>query len=292
MLARTVLGSLVLAVGTASANAAMKCPLIRPSGLSGDQVNAVVLAKFAEHLRRPPDALDRSKTIKELDGTENAILTYSFAALSVGEELGFDSIATFWNATQAKGRKQPFDTITIAEAQGLARREYFAGKDSQPPAAVEGSELELQRITVRAPSPASGWSLVRCTSDQIVFQRKDVQNKDVATAAARLVNLPSYRDEASFLSSVRGAVEALVPSGFAASLILVEPVRGTEVPCAQFEARAASLSGEVHGRFCYSAKNSTLGYAAFFSHNGDADARQVKRQAEVFIVNATPRGRQ
>jgi len=86
-----------------SAEAASRCPLIRPPGLSPQQVDAVVLGKASESLRRQLSASELSRPFKDLDGTENAILTYSFTALAIGETLGFESIRFFATAAKTRG---------------------------------------------------------------------------------------------------------------------------------------------------------------------------------------------
>lgn len=280
-----------LALLASHAFAAARCPFIRPPGLSFAEVDSLVLDKAAEFLHRPRNGIDRSRTFKTLDGTDNAILTYSFAALAIGESLGFDSIATFYDAAKSKTGGQPFENLTIAEMQTLSRTVYFSGKDAPPPDAIEGVEFPLQRITVHTPSPAIGWKLFYCGGEQILFRRIGAIRGNVATAMARLVNLPPYSDDEAFLASVRSAASSLSPQKFAVRRTTAEIVSGTSVPCAalSMSATAGDIPYEMQARFCYSAVNATLGYATIYSQIGTGAGEVIQSEANAFILAASPK---
>lgn len=270
---------------------AARCPLIRPVGLTAIQIDATVVATIAATLGRPLDQLDKTRTLKDLDGTENAILTYSVAALSIGETLGFDAIAIFFDASKAKGGAQPFEALTVSEMQGLSRTAYLMGKDSPPPAATNNDEFALQRISVRPPSPASRWSLLRCTSENIAFQRRGESDDLVATAAASLITLPPYRGTESLLNTVRQISGSIFPPGTTVHSTNVSMAKGTRVPCVNLEVQASSGGApyQLHARFCYSDKRATLGYAAMFSQTGEVDPRIVASEAQAFILGSSPK---
>jgi hypothetical protein len=275
-----------LAAFSSSALASRDCPLIRPAGLSEQQVNAVVTNIYAQALKRPPQTLDTSKTLKMLDGTENAILTYSFASLSVGETLGFDAIRTFYDAAKAKGGNQPFETLTLAELQSLARTAYLKEPDKLPPEATEGKSYKVQSLGVQAPSPVAGWRLLQCGSDRVTFQRQTP--KAISTAGVRVAGLPPFRSDSAFLSTVSELLSKAAPPGF--QLQPWEPRRAkTETPCADATLIGQGSAGELflRARICYEDKGASFGYATLFSHVATEPGHAPSIEAEAFIASAS-----
>jgi len=272
---------------------AAECPLIRPPALSATQVDTVIAAKVAEQVHRPIGANDFGKTLKELDGTRKGIMAYAIFVVSVSEMLGFDAAAAFDAGAQARGGKHPFETLSVANYQEISRTQYFAGHDSPPPAAVEDVEYKLQRISVRTPRPAKGWLLMRCGTDDIVFQRQRGSTSSPAstTAAARLISLQPYKGSEAFLSDVRRAASAIAPAPIVRKSVDTSIVEGTSVPCADLH--ILGTVGEqpyaMHARFCYSAKDSTLGYAALYAQNGRTEPEATATEAARFISGASPK---
>lgn len=270
---------------------ASECPLIRPPALSAAQVDAVVAAKASEQVHRRITSDDLEKTLKDLDGRRSGIMAYSVFVVSVSETLGFNAAAAFYAGAQARGGKHPFETLSVANYQEIARAQYFAGQDSPAPAAVDDAEYKLQRINVRTPRPAQGWTLVRCGSDYIVFQRGSTSSQVSTTAAARLVSLQHYKDTEALLSDVRNAATAITPASIVRRSIDTSIVEGTNVPCADL--RIVGTVGDqpyaMHARFCYSAKDSTLGYAALYAQQGQTDLEATAAEAAQFIAGASPK---
>lgn len=267
------------------------CPLIRPTGLVPEQVDAVVVGKVAQLLGRDPRGIDTKVPFKALDRTDNAILTYSFAALGIGEALGFDAIERYGRAVAARSSAHPFEEISVGEMQALAREVYFAGKDSDPPAVKGEEEFKLHRILVRAPSPPQGWSLIACGSEEITFRRVNDDETMAATASARVIGMPRYRGERAFLKEAKKAASLSVPKDTAAPEIEAVMVPDTSVPCADI--RHSGGTGyqryAVFGRFCYTSQDSKLGYAALYSQLGDRPPERVEAEARSFIEGASPK---
>ena len=159
-----------LALAAPAAMAASTCPFIRPAGLSPQQVDGVVVGSYAQMLHKPASQIDTGKTFKALDGTDNASLTYSFETIDISRALGFDAVKLFYDAAKAKGAKEPYDSMSIAELQGLARRAYAQGQDGPPPVADAKTEYAVAGVGVRAPwTPAGDWRLTQCGGDGVTF---------------------------------------------------------------------------------------------------------------------------
>lgn len=290
-LRRYCFGLLVLLIASTS-SAATPCPAIRPPGLSPDQIDAVVIQSFYGSLRRAIADDERNRTIKEIDGTENAILTYSFGVLDIGYFLGFDAVKVFGEAAQTKGNRQPFETMTVAEMQRLARAAYAAGHDAPYPLAVEGAHYPAREMIVGTPSPAAGWSLMRCLKDTILFVREDGQGGINAKANASVVSLPPAASEAAFLKLVdEKIVRNLVGEDFKMASNEVKPTDSLSPRCVDFQ-----LAGTMHdtfqtviGRICQAAKLENQAYLALYAHVGEGDLAQIQQRAHDFIEQVTLR---
>src|SRR5436190_7209369 len=112
-----------ITVGTSLA--ADTCTPVRPSGLSADAVDQIVLRQVADALQIPTERIDARKTIKQLDPSDKAAVTYAFVVVGIGEALAFDSAAAFHDANKASGKRDPWDGVTVATMQILARKAYF-----------------------------------------------------------------------------------------------------------------------------------------------------------------------
>ncbi|MBC7917225.1 MAG: hypothetical protein H7Y28_05395 [Rhodoferax sp.] len=266
---------------------AAECPFIRPPGLSPQQVDAIVFGTYAHALGMRPEALDTKKTLKKLDRTDNAILTYSFATLSVGEKLGFDAIQKYFDAAKAKGASHPFDSLSVYELAGLARAEYAKGVDANPPAAAEKMVFKVDKLIVKAPVQVEGWHLLRCGSEDVTFQRQSAGN--VSTATVRVAGLPPYKSNAEFLALVKSMWAAAIPAG--SSVGSWEPtIAASKEPCADARIKAVGPTGTIfmRSRICYASTKSNYGYVTLYSNNTSKSNEALTVEAEAFVVGNSP----
>jgi hypothetical protein len=268
--------------------AAQDCPLIRPPGLSVDQVNSVVTNIFAQALRRPPQSLDPTNTIKTLDGTENASLAYLFASTSVGESLGFDALAEFREATKAKGGRNPIETLTLTELQALARAAYQRGTDSPPPEAQENLSYRVHTLSVSTPSPAQGWRLLQCGRERVTFQRRTETSQ--STASVRFASLPRFESDAALVALASKLIPSVLPPALQAQPWQPQRAR-TDAPCADATITGQIPSGSVFLRawICYEDTTASFGYATLFLHLAEASAQSPSAQAEEFVAGNSRR---
>ena len=291
--ARSLRGALAVLATTASLAAAAaleECPVIRPPGLAPADIDQIVLAQLASGLGLEPAKIDRSKTVRallkgrEMPGDFNEFLA------KVGEELGFDGPAAFHGRVREKKGRSPYESLSIADYQAASRAAYASGKDAALPTPREGAEYPLYRIRVRTPSPAAGWLLMRCMTNQVVFQRIE-PGVGGSTAMAVTFDAPKYTTEREFLDYTRQQVSEVLhlqgPLSFD-----VTPVKGSKTPCSQVRADlvTAGQPHRVRGRFCYSdRKGSELIYGALFGHLGGGSIDRFSREADAFIAGALPR---
>jgi hypothetical protein len=269
------------------------CTPVRPSGLSAEAVDQTVLRKVAEAVQVPAERIDPRKTIKQLDPTDNVPVTYAFVVVGIGEALAFDSGAVFHEANKATGKQNPWEGVTVAAMQTLARKAYFAETDAPPPPAPHGATFKTRRFSVAVPSQPLNWSLIRCNHDQFAFRSQDATANDVYIAAAQDIGLEPFRNEEDFLSQVRTAIAALVSAGQTVTSVDVRMVKRPGPPCALAfadltpVAPAAQVSGSsrytLYARFCYDSEYPYLGYSALFSHQGRAPASLVREMAMSYI---------
>ena len=271
-------------------SAAEPCPLIRPAGLSPAQVDQVVLSKLAETLTLDSTKIDRAQTIKVLDRSENMLLHYAGFVVSVGETLGFDSAAAFYARAKQKGSGQPTEVLSIEEYLTLSRQAYGGEKDQSPPQAAEGTSYELHQVIVRPPAPPNGWLILRCMSDQILFQRRS-DSAGTSTAVARILSLPPFRSEVDFTAYTRSVATTMLSQlGTIQSLEVTGTSRSSR-PCSEFRAAVATHSSPyfVRACFCYGEGQSQLGYAAMFSFAGAVSVEQSFSEATAFIDGVLPK---
>ena len=202
-----------LAFVVPAAMAASRCPLIRPAGLSPQQVDAVVADTYARWLRKPVAGLDTSRTYQALDGTDTAVVTYVLATTALSESLGVDLAKAFSDAAQAKGAKQPLDSLPLAELQALARESYAKGQDGPPPTATPGVDYAVFGLPVQVPSaPAGDWRLVRCGQEDVTFVQRRADG--IVAASLRNVSLGPYVSDADFLKELEAAMRTMVAPGY------------------------------------------------------------------------------
>ena len=107
-------------------------------------------------------------------------------------------------------------------------------------------------------------------------------------AEARTLNLDPYRDDATFLASVRAALGRTA----AGEIAELDRIPGSEPPCAAFvvdgKPPAGAGTARLYGKFCHDAKVAHLGYAAFFSYQGARPAAEVDALAQGFLSGVKP----
>ena len=270
------------------------CTPVRPSGLSAEAVDQTVLRKVAEAVHVPAERIDPRKTIKQLDPTDNVPVTYAFVVVGIGEALAFDSAAVFHKANKATGKQNPWEGVTVATMQTLARKAYFAETDAPPPPAPHGATFKTRRFSVAVPSQPPNWSLIRCNHDQFAFRSQDPTANDIYTASAQDIGLEPFKNEEDFLSQVRTAMaEAPMSAGQTVTSVDVTMVKRSGPPCALAfadltpPAPAAQVSGSsrytLYARFCYDSEYPYLGYSALFLHEGRAPDSLVREMAMSYI---------
>ncbi len=265
------------------------CTPVRPSGLSAEAVDQTVLRKVAEAVQVPAERIDTRMTIKQLDPTDNVPVTYAFVVVGIGEALAFDSGAAFYKANRATGKQYPWEGVTVATMQILARKAYFAGTDAPPPSAPGGATYKTRRFSVAVPSQPSNWSFVVCNHDRFAFRSQDATANDVYIAAAGHISLEPFSNDETFLAQVRVAMASEAPTGHAITSIDLRMLKRPGPPCALASAELtptvppAQTSGSprytIYARFCYDSEYPYLGYLAYFSHQGRASASDVRTMA-------------
>ena len=291
-ISRLRLWILCIAVVAPTAMAATRCPVIRPPGLTSQQVDAVVAGTFAQFVRKPVAGLDTSRTVKALDGTDNATLTYSFATLDVGSKLGFDAVKVFYDAAAAKGAKQPFDSLSIAELQALARTQYAQGKDEPPPAADVDARYVVTGLPVRVPSmPAGDWLLRHCGADDVTFTRRS--NSGIVAASVRVTSLSPFFSDADFLREVATGLQAQMPARFKTRPWQPTIVKGTSVPCADAamngDEAASGTTLYLRVRICHLSHDNPNAWAVLFSETLAPGQLVDTASGEAFIADTSPK---
>jgi hypothetical protein len=275
--------------GTAAAQATIRCPFIRPPGLAAEQVDAAVLQEVAQVLQHAPEGLDRDKSLRKLHDAPDVGERFAAMAQGVGETLGFDAAARFEAAARAQGGAKPEDALSVAQLQEIARKAYAAGKDQPPPAALAGAAYPLEGLAVKTPVPATGWSLLRCTGEQVLFQRRDAA---LSTALVTLAAVPPFDDKAAFEQRVRDAIRGGLPPGLAVDTMKVVVVDGEKAPCAN-----ALVTGSVRGaafgmleRVCYLGPDAPFAWNTVFSRLGDGfELPSAIKEADAFVAGASPK---
>jgi hypothetical protein len=250
-----------------------------------------VLAKASEALRIDPDKIDRSKTIKGLAETGETPMAYAYFVVDVGESLGFDSAAAFYAKAIEKGSTQPWDSLTIEELQTISREKYLKGTDAPPRPVNANAEYQIgAALSVRVPIPNTGWYLLRCTTQQIVFQRLG-DTRAVSTAQAGYLSLPAFEDDQRFSEYTRSVANStLARLGHIRSLE-VHTLTNGRTPCALVEAtidRGASPY-LLFARYCYRDKRTGAGDSTTFSHVGTVAMEAIRTEAMSFFAGAAPK---
>jgi hypothetical protein len=297
---RTVTTLLLAIAGLLSASqsiAADRCEPVRPPGLSAGAVDEIVLMQIAEAFRLPADRIDPQKTLSQIYRSDDLWLRYAYFALNVGHALAFDSVKAFWEANKSTGEATPEAGLTVAAIEALARKAYFAGTDTPPPVVRSGATFSTHLFSVVVPARPPNWSLVFCGIDQLSFRSQDASSSEVYAASARAVSLEPYTDDGAFLAQLKSSMETSLRAKYKLISVEAKMVEGPGPPCALVSAEgppivppARTLAGSryvVLTRFCYRGKPENLGYAALFSHLGEAPAGAVHDMAMSFIDSVT-----
>lgn len=266
------------------------CPLIRPSGLTPGQVDAVVLGRVAQAVQQAPDDLDTRRTLLALVPPEEAERLYGYAALAIGEALGFDAWPLFRQLARAQGSDSPHQVLSIAAMQAAARAAYAAAPEAAPPAARPGERYRLDGVQVAAPTLDERWHLMRCGHDQVAWWRRGDADDESVTAVLRITAFPPWSGPAAFAEHLREALLGTVPVGYAVRSLTVEPLADSRQPCAEARlvARSGHLPWRLRARFCLADAQARHGHAALFSHAGSDDVPRFEREAEDFLAQVQP----
>ena len=286
------LSMLCMAIAAPAAMAASRCPLIRPAGLSPQQVDGIVAGTYAAWLHQPVGQVDTRQTIARLDGTDNATLTYSFATADISSTLGFDAVELFYDAARAKAAKEPSDLMSIAELQALARQAYARGHDEAPPKADPSAEYAVGGLAVRAPSsPAGDWRLTHCGASDVTFVQRSEEG-DFA-ASLRSASMSRYTSDAAFLAEVGKGLQGRMPPQFKLRPWQPALVKGTRAPCAD-----AALQGDdpvrdvtlfLRVRVCYLRPDNPNTWFVLFSETLPAGRGVDTAAAEAFVGATSPK---
>jgi hypothetical protein len=286
---RIVLCVWLIAV-TSRTFAAESCPLIRPPGLSQDAVDALVLRRAGEALGIESNKLDRTRTINALGGRDNAALHYAYFVVAVGESLGFDAAAAFYQKAKARGSERPWDSLTLDEFQVISREKYREGTDAPLPKVKPNTEYDVGHIWVRVPSQFGEWSLLQCRTGQIVFQSQRGA-RELTTAEAGWLDLPPFESNAKFSDYTRAVVMTHLSSIGTVKSLQITPVANSAAPCVLVEASAEREASPylLYARFCYRDGRSGRAYSAMFSHFGAMPKEPIRAEALAFFDGTFPK---
>jgi hypothetical protein len=282
------------------ATAAEQCEAVRPPGLSSQEAEQTVLMKISAALEIPAAKIDVTRSVQDLAGADNAMMRYAIVAVYVGDALGFDAGAAFDKAAKSKGKVHPSQSLTIAELQVLARQSYLSTPDMPYPSAKPDAIYKTRRFVASAPTPPSGWKLIKCNYNQFAFQRQDTKSGDVSNASASDVKLEPFEGNAEFLNQVRASAKSVTPSNMTVTLLTAEMLEQSGAPCALLEIQGKALATTVDNiavkqlpmnmfaRFCYGTKFPQLGHIALYSNVGNLSQAAVRQEAFAFFAGIMP----
>jgi len=264
--------------------ASIDCPLLRPPALRPADVDRIVLEVLGKILNRPPRLIDVSKTLQALQDDPNPSAEFAIFMVRMSESLGFEAADVFHEAARKKGGSSAYEALTVADYQSSSRAEYARGRDAPPPAAVEGREYPLYRISIKPPSPASGWQVMRCVTEQIVFQRME---PGVGTTSAMASNyeIPEFRDDEAFLEYAKEQTSSAIGKGMAVQSFNIALLPGTAGKCADFQAvmEVYTMKYRMNGRHCRRMGAPHVGYSMAYSHFGTGAEDRFSAEANAFL---------
>ena len=241
--------------------------------------------------------------MKEITRSELGIFGYAFFVVGVSDELGVDFAAASGDAV--KGMKagkvkagDVYDRTPIRDLLAITRSAYFAGADAPFPKATPGAKYHGHRFAVAVPAPAEGWLLVRCASDQVVFERP-IEGGAFYRAAAGGISLDPFRDTARFLEKARAAAQKFSLPGMSSKVTRVAADDQFGTRCAEIEVKAEpegkAASSEtsqradfLFARFCYDTEIAHLGRSANFMHKSSTSKEVDRKLALDFFQGVTP----
>lgn len=266
------------------ATASEQCEAVRPPGLSSQEAEQTVLMKISAALEIPAAKIDVTRSVQDLAGAANAMMRYAIVAVYVSDALGVDAGAAFDKAAKSKGKVHPSQSLTIAELQVLARQSYSSTPDMPYPAVKPDAIYKTRRFVATAPTPPSGWKLIRCYYNQFAFQRQDAKSGDVSNASVSDVKLEPFNGNAEFLNQVRATAKSVMPPNMTVTLLNAEMLEQPGGPCALLEIQGKTLAAtldniafqqppmNILARFCYGTKFPQLGHTALYSNIGSLSA--------------------
>lgn len=262
------------------------CPLIRPAGLTDAQVDALVMARVAQALQQAPAQLDAERSLAQMSSATDVPALYGFAALAIGEALGFDAVERFRHAAASLGSDAPHAALSVMALQAVARQAYQAGEDAAPPAAQPGASYRIGPVQVSPPTVSAGWRVLRCGHDQVAFGRRGAADDESVTAVVRIIGLPIHERSEDFVAYLRTVLLASLPPGHLLRSLDVRPEPEARVPCvfANLVARAEYTPFRMRARFCRPDRSAAYGSAVLFSHAGSDDVLQFEREAQDFLA--------
>ena len=130
-------GAMLVPVIATAAGAVQECPLIRPPGLTPEQVDAVVLADLSRSIGRLTQDIDRSKSFAQLDQGADTKLHFALFVVSASEALGIEDGVAFHDIAVARHNGDSM-ALTVQEFLDASRAAYAKGTDGPPPPSAEG----------------------------------------------------------------------------------------------------------------------------------------------------------
>ena len=263
-----------------AAGTVQECPLIRPPGLTPEQVDAVVMEDLSRSVSRVPQDIDRSKSFAQLDQGADTKLHFALFVVSASEALGIEDGVAFHDIAVARHNGDSM-ALTVQEFLDASRAAYAKGKDGPPPPAAEGVRYKLSSVmSVPAPSPARGWTLVACRRDQVGFQRVDGEGR-MSMAYVSSLFLPPFKDSPTFIAyATQQTSNAFAKFGDAKTLDMLKS--GPDY-CAAFRYASATLPVKARGRSCYENAKARRGYGAYFMRIGDVSDEEIQAEADQFF---------
>jgi hypothetical protein len=254
-----------------------RCPLIRPEALTQQQVDAIVVMRISNSIGRKLEIQDFKKTYRQLDGTGKQFLEYVLAVASIGEDLG--------KAGVEKADKRSYEVLTIEDMQKISWSSYTSSKAESIYDARESEKYPFINTYVSTPFPSTGWKLLACNAERIIFQQTNSQESDIRFARVIAVGLPATRTQSQLTDEVKKNVGRSVPAG---STVKILPSRSSESKfplCV--DAIATGITNqktfESYMRFCYVHDSGQTGFVSNYTFVGDKVPAMLNVEAARFL---------
>ena len=269
--------------------AAIRCEPVRPPGLSAATIDKKVLETVATMLHRPPNAIDTSRPLRDLDDGSAMAQAGEFAiVLQIGNELGFDGVETYRRAAPAVDGKPSIGRFSVQAMQELARTTYFAGTDAPPRAAAADVVYAMSAYDVATPRPAEGWTVVTCQFDKVTFRKTSPDGRLFRSAMANHVTRPVFTSDAAMTQALQDIARSFGPDVIQDS-IKVRAEDDSPGHCHVLDL-AAVLNRQPYRmrvRSCYDTRGgarATAGSSVSFSQLGTIDEADFDAAADRFMA--------